>query len=848
LKYSIAKISLFILIVTLISACDALKKVPAGKSLLIKNKIIVNKKEVDKEEVVSQIIQQPNSTLLNYKLRLSLYNLAKDKPDSLYKLKYIKNPEKYKRRVVFLSKKQVDRLGKSFWYFGIHNFLKKTGEPPVIYDELKTKKSLNRLKAYYFNNGYFDVDAKFKINNTKKRKNEVIYEVTTGEASFLDNITAEIETSSLDSLYRSIKSKSFLKKGDQYKTENIDAERARITTFFRNHGVFDFQQQSVVFDVDTTTKKTPVKIVVLNQTVKVNDSTKSKPYKIYKIGEVNIFTNDLETKNKAQINDSIKYKDYNIYSTTKLRYRAKAITNAVFIHKDSLFSEEKRSLTLRSLSNLRIFNYPNIKFIEDTITQTIKTNIYLTAKDKYNLRPNVDVTQSNIQDFGIAGGISLSIRNIFRGAEVLEFGYRLNVGSSRQLANPDNRFFNVSEMGADMRLNIPRIFFPLKTESIIPKSMFPSTSISSGFSRQRNIGLDKEIFNAIINYNWTPNRNIFAKLDLINVQYVNNINVNNYFNVYRSSYNSLNNIARLYNNDNSLLDGNGNLTILEGGADAFINKALNNQYPLLSNTNEDYLKIQSIRERKIRLTENNLIFATNFNYSKDTKKDLFDNEFYNFRGKIETAGNILSLAADLTKQPRNEEGTRSIFNLDYSQYVKFELDYIKHWDLYNGKVAAFRSFFGLAIPYGNSKSIPFSRSYFAGGTNDNRAWQSYSLGPGSSGGLNDFNEANMKIAFSLEFRARLLGRFNGAIFADLGNIWNVLDSETDQTKIFSNLKSLQSLALGTGFGLRYDAKFVIIRGDLGFKTYNPSNPEADRWLKDFNFKKSVFNIGINYPF
>jgi hypothetical protein len=32
--------------------------------------------------------------------------------------------------------------------------------------------------------------------------------------------------------------------------------------------------------------------------------------------------------------------------------------------------------------------------------------------------------------------------------------------------------------------------------------------------------------------------------------------------------------------------------------------------------------------------------------------------------------------------------------------------------------------------------------------NDNRAWQPYGLGPGSSGALDDFNEANMKIAIS----------------------------------------------------------------------------------------------------
>jgi outer membrane protein assembly factor BamA len=50
-----------------------------------------------------------------------------------------------------------------------------------------------------------------------------------------------------------------------------------------------------------------------------------------------------------------------------------------------------------------------------------------------------------------------------------------------------------------------------------------------------------------------------------------------------------------------------------------------------------------------------------------------------------------------------------------------------------GKVFALEPF-GIAIPFGNSDNVPFSRSYFSGGSNDNRAWQPYSLGPGSRPG------------------------------------------------------------------------------------------------------------------
>ena len=225
-----------------------------------------------------------------------------------------------------------------------------------------------------------------------------------------------------------------------------------------------------------------------------------------------------------------------------------------------------------------------------------------------------------------------------------------------------------------------------------------------------------------------------------------------------------------------------------------------------------------------------------------------DNNFYLFKTKIESAGTILSAFAKTTNQKKSINGNYQIFNLEYSEYIKTEFDYIKHWDLSKEKILAFRSFFGIAIPFGNSNYIPFSRSYFSGGSNDNRAWQPYGLGPGSSGGLDDFNEANMKIALSGEFRFKVAGSLKGAVFADAGNIWNVLDNVTDEKSTFTGFKDLKDIALGSGFGLRYDLSFFVIRFDLGFKTYNPANESNRRWFREYNFSNSVLNFGINYPF
>jgi len=851
LKKNSTKIVAFILIAIFISACNAVKRVPDGKSLLVKNNILVNGKSTNDEIASNQMYQKPNGTLLGYKLRLNMYNLANLNPDSTYQAKFKKNPGLYERQAKVLSAKQVDRLGQSFLYKGIHEFLKNTGEPPVIIDTAKTKKSLTRLKYYYFNNGFFNVKTDYNIDSIGRKKAQVNYNITTGPGYTLDSIKTNILTPALDSLYRTNVEPSLLKSGNQFKTSDFEEEKSRITTYFRNHGAYFFQPTYINYNIDTIGKqnKADVTLLIKNNNIQERDSSRTEPFKLYKISDVNIYTDYSPTNAKAKINDSTTYNNFNLYSYKTLKYKPRAITDAIFINKGSTFSDTRTTLSSRYLNNLKIFNYPSIQYEvdkRDPAGESLIANVYLTPRKKYSFGATLDFTHSNIQDFGIGASISETIRNVFNRAETLEISARLNIGSSKDMANPNDNFFNVSEYGIDTKLNFPRILMPFGTEKIIPKRMIPSTSIAAGFSKQRNIGLDKENFTGGLSYNWNPKRRNTVKLDLLNAQFVRNLNPDNYYRVYTSSYNELNGIANQYNTDATNIDENGNLIISQGTTN-FTNEVLNNQTALTPG-DAQYKDVESIEERRVRLTENDFILATSYTFTTTTKKDLADNTFYQFKTKIESAGTLLSAVSSIASLPKNTNGNYEIFNLEYSEYVKTELDYIKHWDFGKEKVLAVRSFFGIAIPFGNSNYIPFSRSYYAGGSNDNRAWQPYSLGPGSTNALNDFNEANMKIAMSAEFRFKIFGDVKGAIFADAGNIWNVLDNVTDDKAKFNNLNDLEEIALGSGFGLRYDLSFFVIRLDLGFKTYNPAHPEGDRWFKEYNFGHSVLNFGINYPF
>lgn len=853
MKFLTSKIALFFLLGLFFYSCSEVRKLKKNEYLLHDTKIVVNGKVSTLEELELQLYQKPNSKLLGFKPRVQLYNLMRKNPDSTYQVWVDKKPKRKEKMNYLLSAKQVDRLGKSFFVSGYNDFLKRVGEAPVVLDSIKTLKSKKRLVAYYLNRGYFDAKIDTKMDTLKNRKARVSYLIKTGKPFLIDSITKSIESPVVDSIYQAVAGDSYLEIGKPYTSNNVYNEVKRVTKEFRNKGLFHFQENNIKFDADTIgiskSQRINMNVVIKDRTVKQGDTLVVQPFKIYKIGRVNIFTDKQFNEKNATI-DSTTYKNVHIYSSGKLRYRPKALTDAIFIEQGKIFSDDAKVLTGKSLSNLKMFAFPQIQFIEDGKDKnTLTANIVLSPLKRRQFNIKTDFTTSNIQDFGISGFMGITFRNIFKGAEILDFSMRGSLGSSSKLSNPDNLFFNVREYGADIKLTIPRIFSPFSTKSIIKKEMFPTTTFSLGLAKQTNIGLDKESYTGGFYYDWisTKRKERKYRFDLFNLQFIRNLNVANYYNVYSYSYNVLNSLAPIYAPTQNFFDpSTGNLTF--EGADRFVSYITNGGNPSLIPTDEDYQTIRSIGERKFRLIENNLIVSSSFSYSINSKTDFNDIEFYTIRTKIESAGNLLSLLGKSLGKTIDETGNLSLFGIQYSQYIKGEIEYIKHLHLRKKNSLAFRAFGGIAVPYGNSNSIPFTRSYFAGGSNDNRGWLAYQLGPGSSKSVNDFNEANLKLAMNLEYRFSIFGKLNGALFTDAGNIWNVYDNVEDENLTFNGIKSLRDVALGSGFGLRYDLGFFVIRTDFGFKTYNPAKEYAQRWFKGMSINEGVFNIGINYPF
>uniref|UniRef100_UPI004047997F TrmH family RNA methyltransferase n=1 Tax=Flavobacterium sp. TaxID=239 RepID=UPI004047997F len=79
------------------------------------------------------------------------------------------------------------------------------------------------------------------------------------------------------------------------------------------------------------------------------------------------------------------------------------------------------------------------------------------SKPKYIWQPSLDVTTSDIQEFGISARMAFTWRNLFKRAETFELSAKGNIGSSKDLANPNDVFFNISEYGIEGKLSFPRI-------------------------------------------------------------------------------------------------------------------------------------------------------------------------------------------------------------------------------------------------------------------------------------------------------------------------------------------------------------------------------------------------------
>ena len=836
------KIILIIVSITYITSCNSVKRLSDEEYLLQKNTIYVNQKKSKKIELERFLRQKPNQKVLGMPFALHVYNWSNPNFEKTYEEWIINHSNTNNFVSSVFSKKQVKTIYKfnNNW----NNYIKKSGEEPVIVNSKKTKKSVKTLKEYYKNRGFFDVKVSSKEHIIGEKLKSIDYVITTNNAYYLDSIQTKISSPILNQIYKSNAEKSFIKNGQQFDRSNFEKEQIRLTQLYRNSGIYHFGKDYIKYDMDmrdSTSFKKNIVLKITNQVVEKDDSVYTKPFKVQKVTKINVYTDySYNTKDKKYL-DSVTYKGYTFFAHKKLKFSPKYLSNVFGITPNGIYKDSELTLTKQYLNDLKIFRTPITINYRENKDENLTANVFLTPLKKFGIDTKLEATHSNIKPFGILGKFGIIDRNIFRGSEIFEFsiqGSFLNV--SEDTSDPNFNFFGLTawEIGANTSLKIPRIFFPFKTNKLIPKRMRPTTNIGLSTSFQKNIGLDRQNITGNISYNWKSSNKVKHQFDLINIQYINNVNSINYFDIFGSELVKLGTVAQTIIDPNNM-DNNGQITNELG----YINYVLSPSNNFINTDFENYNIVQKVKERRDIITEDVLVPILSYSYTFNNKKGIKDNAFSFFRGKIASAGSITST---LTK--KNAEGRKVLFGLPVAQYVKLEMEYKRYWNLFNDNNVVFRTFVGAALPFGNSTEIPFSRSYRAGGSNDIRAWKTFDLGPGSSKSNLDFNIGNLKFISSFEYRFKIINSLYSALFIDAGNVWDITNSDlTSEEAKFKSLKSLQDIAIGSGFGLRYDFGFLIFRTDFGFKTYEPYL-QNNKWFRNYNFKHAVFNFGINYPF
>ena len=791
---NLVKIKLIFVLSLFTVSCSLQKSLLDEDLILEKTNIKINGNLIKKDSLSDLITFKENSKLLGIPFNAMISSAAKKNPDSIFD-EWVNEEKKQKKLNNIFSPKQVLQLKKYFKNF--NDWKINNGEKISLIDSSEINRSLDNLNLYFQNIGYLDNSTSFKVTKKPTKKAFVDFNIETGSRYYIGEINSKIESKIIDSIYKANKSKSFIKENDFFETKNFDLERNRLYTLFRNNGVYGFQINSISFSVKVdpagNNYSLPVEIII-----------DGNNHEIFKV-------NDIILK---QVDNEVNF-----------RFKDDFILSKIKFEEGSIFNDSLRKATLKELNSLDLFTFPSVQY-DEINGNKLNANIILNNKKRFALGFGFDIKQSDIEDIGIAFENRFKSRNFFKNGENFNLSASGSVGKSGDKT--------ISQVNYDLTIDFPRfLIFENSSKSLENKRSF----LSLRSSNQNNIGLDRNSFKFNYNYAWSNSKNYY-NFSPIEIELINNKNIENYFNIYSNSYEELNLISKKYTSDPKYFINN-ELSI-PNGINLFINDILNENLVVANN---DYSLVSYIEGRRKRLIANNLIIGSSFQISNNYDNRYDKRNFKQWKLKLKSSGNLASLVSK-----KNNQGKKLISDLEFSQFIKMEYSFIRHWDISDNSIFALRYFGGIAVPFGNSDNIPFSESFFGGGSNDNRAWEVYKLGPGSSGAKNEFNEANFKLALNLEYRFKMFGNFNGALFSDIGNIWNIFDDTNESSRSFDGFKDLDELAIGSGFGLRYDSGLFIFRLDMGLKTYNPYLAKNRRWFKDFSLNKAVFNIGLNYPF
>ena len=458
---------------------------------------------------------------------------------------------------------------------------------------------------------------------------------------------------------------------------------------------------------------------------------------------------------------------------------------------------------LRKLNLIKPGNYYNATVVDNTYSRmsSVKalgtTNIHITPSDSSHVDCTIKFSESGLQGIkfdleastnssgliGIAPKVSWFHKNIFHGGEWLDLSF---TGNFQFQPGTDTK---ATDLGVSTGLSFPS---PLGLDLEYFKGPYvPRTEIKTSYNYQNRPEYRRHMASLNYGYSISTTKGWYHTLYPLQVRFV-----------------RLDDISEEFN---SVLDSNPYLwDSYESHMDAGIGGTV-----FYSNATE-------------------LVPKTSYRTA----------EF-----QLNLSGNVISLFNNsLNLDPDSSQ--RIFLGVPYSQYVRASAEYSAHrrFGADDAHSIGFRAFAGAGYAYGNSSSMPYERQFFCGGASSMRGWQTHALGPGYEKMDEIFSipsqTGDLKLELDAEWRFKMFWKFEGAMFAEAGNVWN-------PREITGVGNFLGSVAADWGLGLRLNLNFILLRIDAGFKLHEPSRPEGSRWLSPVEWFSSdgyAVHFGVGYPF
>lgn len=802
----------------LLSSCNTTKFLDVDQFLLKKNTLVLHPEE-----------KMPNKGLLTYEME----TLYKQKPNSSL---FFVIPREW---FWFKTNEPGDTSGFDRWQRRV------LSEPPAIFDEKLCNETEIALEDYLKNKGYFESDAIYE-EVLRKKKAWVTYHVYPKKRTAIDSIIYYSSDRVVDSLLQAIKGESLLKKGEPLDSRLYDQEKERIALFMRNQGYANFLSNYVAQLTADTTGDRYRALVTLEVLPPLEDSV----HQAYKVGKIVVFpyySPEQESplhRMKDTLVGGIVFRNE---PDSSMYFRSSVLIDAVKTKVGEPFRQTDLEATQRELAASGVFKFVRIKQLPNAEDRSLLDIwIFLTPNPRLEMGADFEVSFTNratrnqsLNLIGLSLRPSIRNRNIFKGAETLitslKFGVEINPPASKQ------RVFNTLDVGFQTDLYLPKFkdYFGLwklvdqvfynadkqKRDGSGNAGLYnafkrnASSKLSLGYSYTKFIDFyDISIFNMNYGFDFKPNK--------------------------QESY-SITNFAAEYFRSN----------LSQNFLDNFDNQLF-------------------IRSFDRRFLVSVLFRGLNYDYIGKTNSR---GESIQAGVSLETAGGEILAANWVSNQIRGRKDTFAIDNIDFAQYALIESS-LRYYRQFTPKTSfASRLGFGVVRPFGNSDVVPFIKQFSAGGPNSIRAWPARGLGPGgyidttlfqnngSFTNLNLVNTGDLWLEGNLEYRFNIYSLLNGAFFLDAGNIWTFRrDPERPGAPFFFKDPGFTSedptrgqydpfykqIAIGSGFGLRLDIRYFILRVDLGMKIRYPYRWDGEHFWNPPNrwFKRMNLNLGLGMPF